>query len=153
MAIAVAVLCASIACAGFANAAHDAAIPKQLRGGISVDRDTIRAALGMQYQGWVYVMPKPKSETAGWGNDDPRGTWYLGYWINEATRQTSNRTPRLNHEGDYVGDNKAEAGAWRRGGSPEPPNKIQWLMSKEGGVKPDEDAPTGLPPVDSDSSG
>ncbi len=78
-----------------------AKIPPSLRQGIQVDEKTISIALEMQKQGWVYVMPQPKSPQASWGNKDGRTTWFDGYWING--NKTSSTMPILK-DGKYVGD-------------------------------------------------
>ncbi len=109
-------------------------IPGTLRGGIEVDRATIDLALVMQAQGWEYVMPIPKSPQAKWGNRDGRTTWWLGYWRNTKSRETSARPPK-SRNGRFVGDGGGGR-VWRRGGSPRRPTKLEWLLSKRGGVKP-----------------
>jgi hypothetical protein len=109
-------------------------IPPCLRGGIKADQETIKIALAMQEQGWEYIMPEPKSPQAAWGNTDGRTTWYVGYWRNSKTGETSSSTPKL-QDGKYVGDGSGGPG-WRRGGSPPPPTKLQWLLSKSGGISP-----------------
>jgi hypothetical protein len=55
------------------NAAR-AQISPPLRGGIECDKATIALALDLNRQGWVYVMPQPKSPQAAWGNRDGRTT-------------------------------------------------------------------------------
>ncbi len=79
-------------------------------------------------------MPQPKSAKASWGNTDGRTTWYVGYWINKKTNDNSSATPKLK-DGKYIGDGKGSPG-WRRGGSPRRPTKLEWLLSKYGGIKP-----------------
>lgn len=69
--------------------AQESTIPPSLRGGIKVDAKTIQTALAMQEQGWEYNMPSPKSPQAAWGNYDGRTTWYVGYWENSKTGETS----------------------------------------------------------------
>ena len=85
----------------------------------------------MKEQGWVYVMPRPKSAKARWGNPDGRTTWWLGYWRNSKTRDYSRTTPTLDDEGQYTGDGVNDSGKWRRGGSPDPNSftELQLLMS------------------------
>jgi len=112
-------------------------IPSELRGGIKADSATIQKALEMKKQGWVYIMPEPKSPQAAWGNHDGRTTWWVGYWVNEKADETSSVEPVLEN-GKYVGDGHGSPG-WRRGGTPPPPTKIEWLLSKSGGIKPLED--------------
>ena len=114
--------------------AQQSAIPSSLRGGIKADKETIKIALVMQEQGWIYIMPEPKSPQAAWGNKDGRTTWYVGYWKNTKSGETSDSTPRLVN-GKYVGDGQGGPG-WRRGGSPSAPTKLLWLLSKCGGVPP-----------------
>lgn len=109
-------------------------IPSSLRGGIKVDRETINVALEIQKHGWIYVMPRPKSKKARWGNTDGRTTWWIGYWQNNKMNQYSSTTPKLKG-GVYVGDGKGGYG-WRRGGSPRAPTKLEWLLSKSGGIPP-----------------
>jgi len=112
-------------------------IPTELRSGIKADNTTIQKALEMKRQGWIYVMPEPKSAQAAWGNRDGRTTWWVGYWTNDKTGETSSIEPVLNNE-KYVGNGQGVR-VWRRGGSPPPPTKIEWLLSKSGGIKPKED--------------
>lgn len=88
----------------------------------------------MQKQGWEYIMPQPKSPQARWGNRDGRTTWWVGYWTNHITNETSENIPNFN-SGKYKGDNKGGR-AWRRGGSPGVPSKLEWLLSKHGGIEP-----------------
>jgi hypothetical protein len=109
-------------------------IPGSLRGGINVDQNTINIALEMQQKGWEYIMPSPKSSKASWGNTDGRTTWWVGYWHNNKTNKFSSSTPKL-IKGEYVGDDSGGSG-WRRGGSPRTPTKLEWLLSKSGGIKP-----------------
>lgn len=114
--------------------AEEASIPTPLRGGIKVDQDTISIALAMQEQGWAYTMPRPKSKQARWGNTDGRTTWWVGYWYNEKTKKYSSATPKLK-DGVCLGNGKGGSG-WRRGGSPRRPTKLEWLLSKSGGIPP-----------------
>lgn len=110
-------------------------IPSGLRSGIVCDDATIAAARALTDQGWVYTMPRPKSPQAAWGNRDGRTTWYVGYWTNAKTRATSSKQPTKDPDGNYVGDGLGGP-SWRRGGSPPPPSKIEWLCSKDGGIPP-----------------
>ena len=114
--------------------AQQGVIPASLRGGIKVDQQTIKTALAMQEQGWEFIMPEPKSPQAAWGNTDGRTTWYEGYWRNTKTGESSSSTPKL-QAGKYVGDGSGSPG-WRRGGSPSPPTKLEWLLSTSGGIQP-----------------
>lgn len=113
----------------------DNKIPKFLRQGIAVKRSTLVAATEMYLQGWRYTMPRPKSSQARWGNGDGRTTWYSGYWLNQKTQKYSGTTPKKHKDGYYYGDKQRTTG-WSNGGSPSYPTKIQWLLSKRGGVKP-----------------
>lgn len=109
-------------------------IPSTLRQGVSADQSTINIAFEMQKQGWEYIMPQPKSAKAAWGVRDGRTTWWVGYWQNETTSQTSSTTPELS-KGKYIGDDNGGR-SWRRGGSPGAPSVLEWLLSKSGGVEP-----------------
>lgn len=42
-------------------------ISPPLRGGIDCDKATIALAFELSQQGWVYIMPQPKSPQAAWG--------------------------------------------------------------------------------------
>jgi hypothetical protein len=117
-----------VSCAG------EAKIPASLRGGIKADQSNINIALKMQKQGWAYTMPKPKSNQASWGNSDGRTTWWKGFWNNKTTKRYSSTTPKLK-DGKYIGDGINSRG-WRRGGSPRTPTKLEWLLSKSGGIVP-----------------
>jgi hypothetical protein len=109
-------------------------IPAGLRGGIQARNATIQKAQEMRKRGWTYIMSEPKSAQAAWGNRDGRTTWWVGYWTNDKTGETSSSEPELKN-GLYVGDDKGGR-AWRRGGTPPPQTKIEWLLSKRGGIKP-----------------
>ena len=93
-----------------------------LRGKVSVSKKTYQKALDMRADGWVYIMPQPKSPQASWGNGDGRTTWWFGYWTNEKTGETSSETPKLRGN-RYVGD--GEGRDWRRGGSPGCPTQLE----------------------------
>lgn len=112
------------------------ATPPQLRPGIVCDEATTAIASALASQGWVYVMPQPKSAQAAWGNRDGRTTWWLGYWQNTKTGATSVKQPTKGTGDNYTGDGQAGKGVWRRGGSPPLPSKVEWLCSKNGGVAP-----------------
>ncbi len=114
---------------------HAQDVPSSLRGGIPADQATISQALEMQKAGWVYTMPEPKSKKAAWGVRDGRTTWWVGHWDNTLTKQTSAATP-TRVDGKWVGDGQG-SGGWRRGGSPGAPSKLEWLLSRTGGIKPD----------------
>lgn len=109
-------------------------IPPELRGGIQADSPTIQKALEMKAQGWIYIMPEPKSAQAAWGNRDGRTTWWIGYWENSKANETSLTEPTLQN-GKYTGDGQGEK-VWRRGGSPSAPSKLEWLLSTSGGIPP-----------------
>lgn len=111
-------------------------IPEFLRQGIKVDRKTIIIAIEMYQQGWRYTMPRPKSAQARWGNYDGRTTWWFGYWENIKTNAFSQDMPVKSDNGIYYGNDRDLRFSWRRGGSPRYPNKIEWLLSDAGGVKP-----------------
>lgn len=115
---------------------RDDVIPDFLRKGISVDKHTLIIAVEMHFQGWQYTMPKPKSSQAYWGNQDGRTTWWNGYWYNSKTRKYSDKTPTKESNEKYYGDAQKKKGYWRNGGSPRRPTKLEWLLSKSGGVKP-----------------
>jgi hypothetical protein len=117
-----------------ARAETAAAIPADLRGGIKADATTLSLARQMRADGWYYMMPRPKSPQAAWGNPDGRTTWWVGYWLNKKTKAQSLTTPTLK-EGHYVGDGKGEP-LWRRGGSPSRPTVLEWLLSESGGIPP-----------------
>ena len=111
-------------------------IPKELRASkVVCDKATIETALELKHAGWTYIMPEPKSPQAAWGNRDGRTTWWIGYWVNKNTDSTSSTQPAKDANGELVGDGKGSR-SWRRGGSPPPPNKIEWLCSDFGGIAP-----------------
>ncbi len=110
-------------------------VPPPLRGGIDCDNATIALALELSQQGWVYIMPQPKSPQAAWGNRDGRTTWWIGYWADEQTNATSVAQPKRDTNGRYVGDGLGRP-RWRRGGSPPLPTKFEWLCSRSGGIPP-----------------
>jgi len=116
--------------------AADAVIPPELRAGqFSCDQSTIQAALALKAAGWAYIMPQPKSPEARWGNTDGRTTWWVGYWKNGKTSATSAAQPAKGSDGQLAGDGNGGR-AWRRGGSPRAPTKIEWLCSTSGGIAP-----------------
>lgn len=87
------------------------------------------AAQELLRAGWIYVMPRPKSSSAAWGNPDARTTWWPGHWVNETTSRTSAIQP--SEEDAYQGDGTTPG--WRRGGTPDNPSPVQWLCSTSGG--------------------
>ena len=84
-------------------------------------------------RGWVYVMPRPKSAAARWGNTHGSTTWFNGYWENTQTERVSSTLPVATN--DYAGDG-VRPDEWRRGGSPDAPTIIEWLCSRENGIEP-----------------
>ena len=100
-----------------------------LRPGRDASESDLAAARELLVRGWIYVMPRPKSSKAAWGNRDGRTTWWAGHWRNTSTGRTSMERPSA--ADDFRGDG-TEPG-WRRGGSPADPTDIQWLCSKSGG--------------------
>lgn len=110
-------------------------IPAGLRTGALADAATLQTAVSMRGDGWYYIMPRPKSGQASWGNPDGRTTWWEGYWENRLRGETSRTQPTRIEQG-WKGDGEAAPG-WRRGGSPPPPSLIEWLLSEEGGVPPE----------------
>ncbi len=115
---------------------RDNQIPSFLRGGISADSATISAAIELHDQGWKYIMPRPKSAQAAWGNGDGRTTWWYGYWQNGKTGAVSKADPVKRSNGLYYGDSQDLRNTWRNGGSPLTPTKLEWLLSSSGGVPP-----------------
>jgi hypothetical protein len=104
-----------------------------LRPGVTASDSDRQTASSLCEQGWKYVMPKPKSPQATWGNHDGRTTWFVGYWTNSTTRATSAKQPVRGADGICAGSGAAVSGAWRRGGSPALPSKVEWLCSLDGG--------------------
>ena len=93
------------------------------------DRGTARELVA---RGWKYVMPRPKSSRAAWGNDDGRTTWWSGHWMNTTSNRASTVQP--SPDDGFQGDGIKPD--WRRGGSPPPPTDVQWLCSDSGGPPP-----------------
>ena len=79
--------------------------------------------------------PEPKSRQAAWGNRDGRTTWWVGYWVNAKTDASSSSQPTFDANGHWVGDGRGFT-AWRRGGSPRVPSKVEWLCSVSGRIPP-----------------
>ena len=127
--VAIALVCA-FPCSGASSA-----IPQPLRGGIVCDDATIAVASALSNQGWIYIMPRPKSAQAAWGNRDGRTIWWIGYWSNKKTGAKSLKQPTKNPDGAPGGDGLGGP-SWRRGGSPPLPSKIEWLCSQDGGIPP-----------------
>jgi hypothetical protein len=118
----------------FAGATNSAA-PNLREHSFSVETTNLQAALDLRQAGWTYIMPQPKSPQAAWGNHDGRTTWYVGYWTNAVTHSSSAKQPKKDDKGQLVGDGNGTP-AWRNGGSPAAPTKIEWLCSKSGGIPP-----------------
>lgn len=114
---------------------------KALRGGINANPLELEIAKELKKQNWIYIMPIPKSKAARWGNTDGRTTWWYGYWYNEQTKEYSYSIPILSSNGKYEVD-PVHVGVhwrndWRTGGTPPAPKKIEWLLSRSGGVNPE----------------
>ena len=105
----------------------------ELRGGSSPTATEEALAKKLQSEGWVYIMPQPKSAQAAWGNKDGRTTWFNGSWKNSKTGRSSTEQPSESdgYQGDGIG-----ASGYRRGGSPSAPSQVEWLCSKSGGIAP-----------------
>ena len=71
-------------------------------------------------RGWIFVMPRPKSSAAKWGNTDARTTWWTGYWKNGHLDLVSTAQP--SESDGFKGDGKQPG--WRRGGSPASPSDV-----------------------------
>ena len=118
-----------------AESGTNKSISIELRAGISCDNKTVQTAIELKLDGWVYIMPQPKSLQASWGNPDIRTTWWVGYWTNESKNVSSSILPTNNAAGEFVGDGNGVQ-SWRHGGSPSTPAAIEWLCSKSGGIPP-----------------
>lgn len=131
-----AVLMLVLGTSSIVSAENTNSIPSGLRkGDFSCDQATIQTALELKRAGWTYIMPEPKSPQAAWGNRDGRTTWWVGYWVNKQNNSTSSTQPKKDASGQLVGDGNGSR-SWRRGGSPPPPTKIEWLCSDFGGIPP-----------------
>jgi len=106
----------------------------RLRAGVEASDEERSIAAALVSRGWYYVMPRPKSGAASWDNDDARTTWFNGYWKNERTGAVSSSRP---DESDFFAGDGETPEEWRRGGAPRRPTVIEWLCSREGGVKPE----------------
>ena len=93
------------------------------------DRRRRAIATELVARGWAYVMPRPKSSQAKWGNTDARTTWWTGYWKNGDLDLVSTAQP--SESDGFKGD--GEQPGWRRGGSPASPSDVEWLCSESGG--------------------
>lgn len=134
-------ICGLCATGGTAWAKQGVAIPLSLRQDLpinvltSLDRETVDTAVAMQNDGWRYMMPMPKNNQASWNNYDGGATWWVGYWQNAMRGTFSLSTPVLDPDtGHYVGDDQG-GHAWRRGGAPDYPTDLEWLLSSGGGPK------------------
>jgi endonuclease/exonuclease/phosphatase family metal-dependent hydrolase len=96
--------------------------------------DDVRLAEQLVDAGWIFRMPRPKSSQAAWGVRNARTTWWVGYWANGKTKQTSEAQPTISN--GFVGDGKGSE-SWRRGGSPARPTFIEWLCSEADGIEPE----------------
>ena len=101
----------------------------ELRPGRDANEEDLATARELVTRGWTYVMPRPKSSRAAWGNSDGRTTWWTGYWMNTSSGRASGEQPSA--ADGYRGDGIKPG--WRRGGSPANPTDVQWLCSESGG--------------------
>jgi hypothetical protein len=106
-----------------------------LRSGRTAGAAEVATATALKKAGWTYVMPKPKSAQAAWGNKDGRTTWFLGYWQQTGSTELSVRMPAKQVDGSFKGDGAATPGAWKNGGSPPAPSNVEWLCSITGGPR------------------
>ncbi len=104
-----------------------------LRGGVQASAAEERLAKQIKNAGWEYVMPRPKSAQAAWGNNDGRTTWWRGYWRNAVNKTFSSTQPVQANA--WKGDGIQNVG-WKRGGAPPRPTVVEWLCSTGGGVPP-----------------
>ena len=81
------------------------------------DRRRRAIATELVTRGWTFVMPRPKSSAAKWGNTDARTTWWSGYWKNGDLDLVSTAQP--SESDSFKGDGNQPD--WRRGGSPASP--------------------------------
>ena len=102
---------------------------KGLRAGRDASGADIAIATELVTRGWTFVMPRPKSSAAKWGNTDARTTWWSGYWKNGDLDLVSTAQP--SESDGFKGD--GEQPDWRRGGSPAAPSDVEWLCSESGG--------------------
>lgn len=116
---------------------HEVEADSPLRSGISTSKEVMHVALEMKNQGWVYYMPRPKSKGATWRNRDGRTTWHYGYWHNTMVNKYSSELPLLSNDGMYEGNLVDLRNEWRTGGRPRNPTELEWLLSLEGGIKPE----------------
>ena len=114
----------------FPNSSETNRIPQFLRPGITVSKDVLKKAIEMYQQGWRYVMPRPSYSASGKTN------WWFGYWYNHQSKKFSTTTPLKNRNGIFYGDEEINQGNWKRAEHPGYPTKLQWLLSRTGGVKP-----------------
>jgi hypothetical protein len=115
----------------------DNTIPVFLRQGIEVSKDTIVTAVELYKQGWTYFMPKPKCQGTARGNQEGKTTWWCGYWYNKERDCYSYTIPVKKENGLYYGDRQNKKDTWRWCKDNNKPSKLQWLLSKKGGIKPE----------------
>ena len=106
---------------------------KTLRQKVNATDQQILIACQMREQGWIYIMPVPKSDDAEWFNFDKNTVWYNGWWSNYHTQKYSRTTPILNLNGRYEGDNIDMSNTFSKGGSPGKPDIFMFLLSDCGG--------------------
>ena len=111
------------------DAAPSVTRAKGLRAGRDASEADIAIATELVTRGWTFVMPRPKSSAAKWGNTDARTTWWSGYWKNGDLDLVSTAQP--SESDGFKGD--GEQPGWRRGGSPASPSDVEWLCSESGG--------------------
>ena len=104
-----------------------------LRQSINATYDQVLRACQMRQQGWIYIMPAPKSEDAEWFNFDEETEWYNGWWSNFHTQKYSKTTPVLQPNGRYEGDDIDMSNTFSKGGSPGKPDIYMFLLSDCGG--------------------
>jgi hypothetical protein len=112
-------------------------IPDFLRQGIEVSKDTILTAIELHKQGWTYFMPSPKCQGTARGNQEGKTTWWCGYWYNKERDCYSYTIPVKKENGLYYGDRQNKKDTWRWCKDNNKPSKLQWLLSKKGGIKPE----------------
>lgn len=103
-----------------------------LRSGIQAPAADITLATKIKAAGWTFMMPRPKSSKARWGNSDSRTTWWPGHWQGPAGRYSSSQPKEI----DGWTGNGVRNTDWRKGGTPGAPTVVQWLCSTSGGISP-----------------
>lgn len=104
-----------------------------LRQNINATDQEIITACEMRQQGWIYIMPAPKSDEAAWFNFDADAEWYNGWWSNFHTQKYSKTTPILQPNGRYEGDDIDLSNTFSKGKSPSKPDIYMFLLSDCGG--------------------